>query len=281
MKKIYLLLLLFTSPLITQAQPYFNNGAKWLYNFYPSDSTDYIQIEKVGETWMAGKYCDELKFSQYYFPQGPNPTVNYRYTYFSGDTVYIYNGGMGVFGPLYNFNLGPGDTIYCIWCSGPMVIESVNQELVGTQSLETQYYTAGPTILKTFEKIGNTGYFIPDFSNQSPMSQGWHLRCYQDSTGLNYYDGYSDCTALAAIEAHENISISAMYFNGTLSCSEIKPGSEISIYDMQGNLVDSEIATQPTTCSIELSVQSQAIYCVRIRNGNEFYSEKIMVLNPD
>src|SRR5687767_5552755 len=123
MKKIYLLLLLFTSPLIINAQPYFNIGAKWLYNFFPNDSTNYIQIEKVGETWMAGKFCDELKFSEYYFPQGPNPTISYRYTYFSGDTVYAYNSGMGVFGVLYDFNASAGDTIYCIWCSGPMVVD--------------------------------------------------------------------------------------------------------------------------------------------------------------
>lgn len=279
MKKLYLFALTIFIPLIFTAQPYFNNGAKWLYGFMPSDTTNYIRIEKLGESWMGGKFCDVLKFSTYYFPQGPNPTIQYRYTYHSNDTVYIYNTGMGVFGPLYNFNLNGGDTTYCIYCSGGMIIDSVNYTAFGPLSLETQYYSAGPYTLMTYEKIGNTGYFIPDFNNQSPMGAGWLLRCYEDSTGLSYYDGFSDCNPLASVEAHDPISISVSLSNATLSSNFIQPGSEISVYDMLGNLVDHQLASQASTCALEVERKSGAVYFVTIRTGDEYISEKFVLVN--
>lgn len=280
MKKLYFLLLFFI-PTSIFAQPYFNNGAKWLYGWSPWDTVSYIQIEKTGETWIGGKFCDELKFSLHYAPQAPNPIVNYNYTYFSGDTVYIYNSTPGTFGALYDFTASAGDTMYCSLCSGGMIIDSVNQVMFGSLSLEAQHYTVGLYQLTTFEKIGNTGYFIPDFNTQSPSAPGWQLRCYEDSTGLSYYDGFSDCSLLASIETHQPISISASSFGATITCSAIKPGTEISVYDIGGNLVSAANAQQDGSCSVDFSTHAQAMYFVTIRNGDLILAQKFVVVKSN
>jgi hypothetical protein len=279
MKKLYLLLLFFI-PASAFTQPYFNDGATWYYDLWPSDTVSYVKIEKTAEVWMAGKLCDELTFSYYNFANSPAPEIVRHYTYVSGDTVMIYNTGNSRFGELYNFSYGTGDTISCWLCSGSFVIDSTSQATINNNVLRTQHIRMYTLTYITYEKIGNTGFLIPHMQTQSPSDPGLNLRCYQDNTGLYLHTGVSE-SCDDGNELHDTTSIQIMsgQFGVAVISNAIVPGSEISVYDTRGRLVVREIAEQATTCYVEMQFDSRAVYFATVRNGEEYYSEKFVLLN--
>lgn len=281
MKRLYLLLL-FCIPTSSFSQPYFNDGATWYYDLWPGDTVSYVKIEKTAEVLTAGKLCDELTFSYYNFAQSSTPSTQHYYTYVSGDTVMIYNSGNSRFGPLYNFSDQPGDTISCWVCSSSFVIDSTPVVTINNTILKTQHirmYATQYTFI-TFEKIGNTGFLIPHMQMANPSQPGLNLRCYQDNTGLYLHTGVSE-SCDDGNELHDTTSIQIMsgQFGVAVVSNSIVPGSEISIYNIRGQLVVREIAEQTTTCYVEMQFDSRAVYFATVRNGEEYFSEKFVLLN--
>lgn len=279
MKKLYTLLLFFI-PASAISQPYFNDGATWYYDLWPSDTVSYVKIEKTSEVWMDGKLCDELTFSYYNYAQSSVPYITQHYTYGSGDTVMIYNSGNSRFGPLYNFAYQAGDTISCWLCSGTFVIDSTSQVTINNTVLRTQHIRMYTFTYTTYEKIGNTGFLIPHMQASNPSDPGINLRCYQDNTGIYLHTGISE-SCDDGNELHDTTSIQIMsgQFGVAVISSSIAPGSEISIYDTRGRLVVREIAEQTTTCYVEMQYDSRAVYFATVRNGEEYFSEKFVLLN--
>ncbi len=283
MKKLYLLPFAIFIPMIFSAQPYFNYGATWYYDYWPLDTTSYVKIEKTAEVMQGGKLCDELTFSYYNFSQSPIPSIIQWYTYGTGDSVFIFKTQNSTFGILYDFSHQTGDTISCAVCSGSFIIDSISQVTIGNSVLETQHtrmYSSSSTYI-TYEKIGNTGFLIPHMQMTNPSEPGNNLRCYQDHTGLYLHTGISE-SCDDGNELHDTTSLQVMtgQFAISVISDAIVPGTEINIYDCQGRLVAREYATQSTTCYIEMQLDARAAYFVTVRNGEEYLSEKFVLVNP-
>lgn len=280
MKKNLLTLLLFTSPLLTNAQPYFNDGATWFYDLWPGDTISYVKIQKTAEVWTGGKFCDELTFSYYNFAHSSAPHIIRHYTYGSGDSVLVYKTHSGTFGILYDFSKQAGDTIYCGICTSSFILDSISQATIGTATLRTQHYKLMSHEYINYEKIGSTGFLIPHMQANNPSEPGLNLRCYQDNTGLYLHTGVSE-SCDDGNESHDNTTIQVMsgQFGVAVVSNAIVAGTEISIYDARGRLVVRESAQQTSTCYIEMQLDSRAIYFATIRNGEKYILEKFLLFN--
>ncbi|HTF04614.1 MAG TPA: T9SS type A sorting domain-containing protein [Bacteroidia bacterium] len=284
MKKIYLSLLFFTFPLLFCAQPYFNDGATWFYGHYPWVQNAYVKIEKTGEVWMSGKFCDELKFSWFNYNNAGSDTmhVNYHYTYGNADSVLIHQPQNGTFGILYDFTQTTGGWLSCAICTSPFLVDSISQTTIGSAVLRTQHTSMNNFSFRTIEKIGNTGFFIPHMDMWNPSAPGLNLRCYQDNEGLYLRTGITEtCDEGNPLHDQTTIQVTSGPFAISVISNSIVPGSEITIYDVCGRLVVREYATQATTCYIEMQLDARAVYFATVRNDEEYISEKFLLLNPE
>lgn len=273
-------LLLFCASLTTHAQPYFNDGARWEYGLYPDDMNSYVLVEKTGEVLRGAKLCDELKFQELTFSPGAQTYSYVRYTFQSGDTVYIENPDNGSFGILYTFNLSAGDTAGCSLCSDAFIIDSISSVEIGMWNLRIQHFSLLQYTYMTIEKIGNTGFLIPHLTSSGPMSPGYMLRCYSDNKGLSFRTGDKEsCNSGEPISAAPLIN-AAFGFDGVTVRSElIQPGTEIRITNVLGQTIAVDYATQHDQNFTALPLVADGIYFVSIRNGSEIASEKFNAVN--
>ncbi len=153
-------------------------GTKWTYEgcYFDRAGTFPVVFESLGDTLLGGKSCRILGC-----PECQNLEEDEIYLYQSGDTVFRYYEGS--FNLLYNFSLGAGDTleVFTEICDGiplKVRIDSVSTIQLGDQTLRVQYisephaidegcngaFFSGPLV----EKIGDLGFFIPQFGAVDP-----------------------------------------------------------------------------------------------------------------
>jgi hypothetical protein len=192
----------------------------------------------------------------------------------------IYNPQNSTFGVLYDFSAEQGDWVGCSICPSSFQIDSLGRVPFMLDTLEVQHTHLMSFTYMTYEKIGNTGFLIPHMQNMTPSDAGIHLRCYYDNEGLYLHTGESE-SCDDGNEVHDKTSIQLLVAPHAISVisESIEIGSEISVYDLRGRLVAREIAEQITTCYVEMHSGSRAGYFVIIRNSDEYFSQKFILVN--
>lgn len=280
MKLFITIILALCFSLIIHAQPYFNDGARWEYGLYPNDTNSYVLIEKTGEVLRGIILCDELKFQEITYSSGTQTYTYVRYTFQSGDTVYIENPDNGSYGILYTFNLSAGDTTGCSLCSDAFIIDSISTVEIGMWNLKIQHFSLLNNTYMTIEKIGNTGFLIPHVTATGPMPPGYMLRCYSDNEGLSFRTGDKESCNSGEPISTEPLITAAFGFDGvTVRSESIQPGTEIRITNALGQTVAVDYATQSGQNFTALPLLADGIYFVSIRNGSEIASEKFNAIN--
>jgi hypothetical protein len=225
MKKSLQMLIVFAFlGLSANAQPWAAAGATWYYTVhnttipYPVDGYD--KYEKIGDTLVGGKLCDNILESfvayDWQLSQWDSSHTN-NFTYQSHDTVFywvnnkfwIYAIESAQVGDTWNFAV---DTFFC-HDSSYFHVDSLGQRIVGTDTLPVWYLTPHNYVgsvnqipINYTKKIGfnNTMFHysicITDYYQWGP------LRCYHDSSGFSYNSGIVlQCDSTVGIE---NINVS-------------------------------------------------------------------------
>jgi len=282
MRKTTILSILFAFTLQMNAQDFAPIGSIWHYTqgTLNPNVTSFKTLESISDTVISGIICKKIIEVERYFD---TINVSYRYMYSENDSVFFYADDN--FHLLYDFGAMEGDTVvldyFKTYDGTPlkMIIDSTSSTLVNDQERKIQYITCGDGILIEFgnhaiEGIGNTSFMFPtlDGSLDGP------LRCYQDNnTALflnpfhpNYGWNHEDCeeikTGISENGSDEGISI---FPNPTSCCISIKNIDKpfaYKLYNLNGKIVLSGIATEST--EIRITGLSQGIYFIELESEN-------------
>jgi len=292
-KNIYLSLLFFTlaMPVIAQ-QPWAQTGATWYYtdNDIIWGWAGYNKVEKLGDTLFNGFNCDNLLSTRHIFNYPTSQfydDTTHEYTYISNDTLYWWKNNQFVL--LANYAAGPGET-WLIPDAGNCIdsnyfqVDSVGQMIIGIDTLSVHYLTAhiqfmNPQV-RLIEKIGYDLTMFPYWNCQLDYSMNGPLRCYNDSTGLNYSNGFGhECeytTSVNEINSKEQLKIYPNPSTKYITVSTNKEKGELILLDFLGKQIMQKTVKSEWQISFDVSSLATGIYLLQFNTEKGKYTAKLV-----
>jgi len=299
--------LLFATCLFWQtsiAQEWAPIGAKWHYTerFFGWNpiEIDYIKIESVKDTIVAGKSCKKLT-KRHNIGCTDRPDIEYMYS--ENDQVFFYDTSFNAFQVLYDFGADQGDSwIILVKDMQPddidtliVKVDSTNQIIINGISLKQFFvtydfrnetipnYTYNSTII---ESIGDLWYmfnYYPEwaFGCDANFSEG--LRCYEDSIIGLYETGIADsCEYIKLWTVSESIDHSPITLypipadDVLLVKGELCNPMHYKIVDINGKVVQ---ADELKNNKIPVQRFSPGLYIIEFHDSNQAFlsSHKILI----
>lgn len=216
------------SGLSTAAQEWAPIGARWHYtesfSFWNPIVRDYIKIESVKDTVVAGKVCRKLT-KRHNIGCSDRPDTEFMYA--ENNQVFIYDMNFSSFQILYDFGASQGDSwVILVKDLDPpedvdtliVSVDSTNQTIINGISLKQLFvtynfrneaisdYTYNSTIVESIGDLSYMFHYHPEwaFTCDANFSKG--LRCYEDSFIGLYETGIADsCEYIKLWDGNEDI----------------------------------------------------------------------------
>jgi type IX secretion system substrate protein len=282
-----------------KAQTWAQSGATWYYSAinieYPPFS-GYDKFEKIGDTLVGGKLCDNLLETIYGWDYSLNQFTtsnSNQFTYQSDDTVYYWAYNKFWIYAIYSAQVGDTwvfaqDTQSC-QSQCYFLVDSLGQKIIGSDTLPIWYLTVyndftGSSSSVLIKKIGFDFTMFPKAECYIDYFQWGPFRCYNDSSGLSYSSGIvSYCDSTVGIEnvltSNNTISIYPNPTKGiiTLSFNSQLPHlpSQLIITDIQGRAIYKTTWSGENN-SIDVSGFSNGMYFYRIIAAKETLQGKFV-----
>lgn len=279
MKKLFIITLLLLSSLNNRSfcQSWSGLGATWYYGSIGLTSEGYVKIENMGDTIIAGKLTDVLEKTAVYYDF---PTQTYytsmfgrEFIYYENDIVYFHRNGQ--FHTLYNFNAQPGEKWLIpandICESDSVIVDSVTTVIINGFSLRRLFvHTTSDQFFfsnELTEKIGASGYMLPEPSCVPDLDEGGGLRCFQDSGFYYNIAENNDCDYITAAFSEKANSVKDKIFpnpsSGTFYFNSKSNFLSVNVYDLLGHLLyKSELKAN----SVDLNHLSAGCYLLQLQS---------------
>lgn len=298
MRKLVWLLLFFFSSFELPAQNIYPNGAKWYYSqpSFLSPDTSFSTLEVIADTVINTIQCKKLnKLSGCDFLPA---TV---YIYSDSNKVYFYNSYLQSFKLLYDFAATQGGS-WIVYPESPtfdsliVTVDSTSSEVINNDTLKVIYTApvfSSPNCFgfggKIIEKIGDVGYFFPQYCICDPNSGP--LRCYSDSVLGLYETGIADSCdqiilGVTHISFENSISVFPNPVNNNLYLKLPKhfknKQSVFVFYDSLGRIVYKEdIFFSLNPFSLDVKVLSSGFYHCNLSVNNKLYHFNFLKSNSN
>lgn len=288
------LVLLIVIPFCAFCQDWYEDGARWFYNFEDEQGGDgYIQFLVTGDSLIDSKTYKKIDYQ--IFNSTGNP-IFYREAHYlvyeENDKVYFWDKDSLKSFLMYDFTLNVGEVLDVdIYIDDPakfsvsqIFLDSVETIMISGVPREVQYfsYTVSEVGFNTWKEnfivIESIGYmygeneisykvvFDPLISVDQVGRTENRLRCYSD-INLSYVNDWwsGNCDSLISA-SQENIDVSnrrVLFPNPTSTLLNVSMQGEFKILDLSGMIINSY-----TSSPVNVSTYSPGVYIVTDRLGN-------------
>jgi len=250
---------------------------------------------------VAGKLCNVYHVEN---PDSCNDLIDSFYCYEDGRVLYHYLSDSNFFTPLYDFNLGPGDSLITSTREGKLITYIDSVGLMKTEdtvlSIQFVHYTVAgimdqPVSLWirharnnnfNIEGIGNTYCFFPWWAGLCHNVRATNLRCFEGKSHSYYYGeweghcdsvyfwDYQSTSEIGAnrISIYPNPSTGEIYLNRSL-----EDQTQIIIVNALGQQVFTTSVIGSSPIRLDLNALPKGPY-VLLLNGPEGRSSTSLVL---
>lgn len=281
--------------LTTTSQGWAPIGARWHYtenfSFWNPIVEDYIKIESVKDTVVAGKVCRKLT-KRHNIGCSDRPDIEFMYS--ENNQVFFFDTNFSSFQILYDFGAIQGDSwaILVKDLDPPedvdtliVSVDSTNQTIINGISLKQLFVTyklkgeTNPYVKHNstiIESIGDLWYmfnYYPEWALGCDMNFSEGLRCYEDSLIGLFETGIADsCEYIKLLDGNEDIesppiTIYPVPANEVLLVKiEKRIPIQFKIYDFTGKVVLTRILKDNRIPVYELK---PGIYIIELFDSNE------------
>lgn len=286
MKRLLLLLTLFSFTTFVNGQTWAPTGAKWTFGF------DYIQNQgtrfnewiSTGDTLVGGHICKLIKRNGAYVSGDISDKL---ITYEDSGKVYMYN--VNQFTVLYDFNKNAGEswTFMTDTCGLLITVDSTGVEIINGFTLKSLYVrSVGYWFTgKILEHIGHVRRPTPDIifhctSSIEDLNNYTGLRCYEDSAFGFYSFGIAPSCYYTGIDEVQNPLGLSLFPNPATNQLSIKTNLNrefhYTIYNSLGQMVKSDIL-QPSLTTIDVRYLVSGFYNVEFSADSKTERHRFIV----
>jgi hypothetical protein len=287
------------SPIILLAQaPWSSSGAVRYYSEGSITTMGYIIVEKINDTIIQTKLCDNYTAHAYYYDYMnmiyDDQSVNTTFTYIENNKVFALSGITNSFYKLYDFDAQVGDIWYihgtapsnifsCLEDSSWIQVDSIDINVINNDSLKVFYISQAPNASWTLgeyyvEKIGGSSYLFPQPQGcLAEVPLGIEFRCYNDNSNWNYMvPGTISCSFINSIEDNNSITkqLTPNPTKGEIFISGFNDNFNIVIKDLTGRL--NYTGSLDGDQVLNISFLTPGLYIVLISNEKSFFLTKLI-----
>lgn len=279
-------------------------GAEWYYSAYvgfdPPQGANYIKHTCTKDSTINGKSVKVIQKTK--FTREGYIELGFEYLHQNDDTIFYWKNGE--FHYLYNFSLSKGDSIQLYvdisnnfpcdtsqysWNSIDSVFSQTinNHNLKGYFATHKEGYYWGFDGFPIIEKIGSTGYLLPeDFGCVVDRIGIGPLRCYSDPEFGTFYNGKEPCDTITTFPVNSpainRIDLFKLYPNPANNIITISNPSNIKInkiemFDFSGRVIQQWEAHELEGNQLNIQHILPGIYLLKAATDAGIKIEKLVV----